>query len=158
MNTFVSLFKELADAIDIAFIVLLDVNGWVLIVNVINPFANVCLVLPFFIPNTVLLEKKRSPIALTVLFFTCTIDDPIGKFKVFPVVVLLELDVFCTVIVLTVKVCPACVTVWFTVSPITKSMGAPPAPSFIPVKFTTTSFLSNFAIPFVYTDTKGSKL
>ena len=94
VNTFVSLFNELADAIDIAFIVEFDVNGCVLIVNVTNPFANVCFVLPFFIPKTVLLEKKTSPIALTVLFFTCTIDEPIWKFSVLPVVVLLELDVF----------------------------------------------------------------
>ena len=40
MNTFVSLFNELADAIDIAFIES-DVNGCVLTVNVVNPFANV---------------------------------------------------------------------------------------------------------------------
>ena len=99
VNTFVSLFRVLAAAIDMALIVLLDVNGCVFIENTTKPFANVSFSLPFLMPKVELSEKKMSPIAFTVLFFTCTIDDPMGRFVVLPTVVLLELDVFCTIIV-----------------------------------------------------------
>ena len=63
VNTFVSLFCVLAEAIEIAFTVVLDVNGCVLTVNCTNPFANVSFVLPFLIVIDVASDAETSPIA-----------------------------------------------------------------------------------------------
>ena len=49
LYTFVSLFAEFATAIEIAFIVVFDVNGCVFIAVEINPFAKVVFTLPFLI-------------------------------------------------------------------------------------------------------------
>ena len=57
----------------------------------------------------------------------------------------------------TVSTCDVTVKVWFTVSPIVKSLYIP-ASLFILDKFNTTSLLSNLAILGLYTDTNGSKL